>query len=228
MSEGLAGETKWEDVNKGTFIRFAQFAYTGDYSAPKIIAKSFAQPEMASPLREEYFQWGKGASMKKVARKHISRSPSPTPRFEALIYSLPKPRFNFEDTCDTVISEGPNENIDEILLIHASLYVLAEKWGIDKLKRITLFKIHKTLSLFNLDTPKLQHVIRFVRYAYSDETTPDLETKIDDLRELICQYLAANAKFISRDATFLALIEEGGPLARDLWKIVGSRVDKSK
>merc|ERR1712093_589003 len=37
MSEGLAREARWEDVNKETFMRFAQFAYIGDYSIPTMI-----------------------------------------------------------------------------------------------------------------------------------------------------------------------------------------------
>lgn len=32
MSKNLAGEAKWKDVEKGTFLRFIEFAYTGDYS----------------------------------------------------------------------------------------------------------------------------------------------------------------------------------------------------
>ena len=32
MSESLAGEAKWKDVDKGTFLRFIEFAYTEDYS----------------------------------------------------------------------------------------------------------------------------------------------------------------------------------------------------
>ncbi|PQE15062.1 BTB POZ-like protein [Rutstroemia sp. NJR-2017a BVV2] len=34
MTESQAGCTKWDDVSKETFERFAQFAYTGDYSVP--------------------------------------------------------------------------------------------------------------------------------------------------------------------------------------------------
>jgi hypothetical protein len=49
--------------------------------------------------------------------------------------------------------------------------------------------------------------------VYSDERTPDLETNIDGLKELICQYIAAHAEFTSRDTTFTALIEEGGSCA---------------
>ena len=35
MAESAAGESRWMDVDKGTFVRFAQFAYTGDYSILK-------------------------------------------------------------------------------------------------------------------------------------------------------------------------------------------------
>jgi hypothetical protein len=92
---------------------------------------------------------------------------------------------------------------------------------------LALYKINRTLRLFNLDTPKLKHIIDFVRYAYSDERTPDLENTIDGLRGLICEYIATNAEFTSRDATFMALFEEGGPFARDLWKLVAPRVNQS-
>ncbi len=34
MSESQIGSTIWEDVSEDTFARFAQFAYTGDYSIP--------------------------------------------------------------------------------------------------------------------------------------------------------------------------------------------------
>jgi hypothetical protein len=94
--------------------------------------------------------WNFGASPRKGGKKLISRLP--TPVFKALSYPLPKPRFNFVDTCDPTVGNGPSKNISKILLIHASLYVLAKKWGIDRLKRLTLFKIHKTLSMFSLNT----------------------------------------------------------------------------
>jgi hypothetical protein len=143
--------------------------------------------------------------------EHFS-SRSPASIFKTLTYSLPMPRFNFADTCDPTVGDGPSENIGEILHLHASLYVLSEKWGVDRLKRLTLFEIHKTLSLFSLDTQRLEYTIHFVRYAYSDERTPDFDTKMDGLKELICQYVAANAEFTSKDTKFAALIEEEGLL----------------
>jgi hypothetical protein len=255
VPEGVAGEAKWEDVDKETFTRFAQFVYMGDYSTPKMIVKSSDQPypldasgetitefipSPEAPIIEEAPSeappeappedppelWDLGTPMKKGKKKSFSRA-VPTPVFKTLSYPLIEPRFNFADTCDPIVGDEPSKNIGKVLLLHASLYVLAEKWGIDSLKRLTLFKIHKTLSMFSLDIPKLEHIVHLVRYAYSDERTPDLVTKVDGLRELICQYIVANAELTSRDTTFTALIEEGGPLARDLWKLAGPRINSS-
>lgn len=227
MSEGLSATAKWEDVDQGTFVRFAQFLYIGDYSTPKLVIGPSPPPveiyeEPLPPSSENNLGWG---GLGRSGKKGRKTSPSRTSAsgFEALSYPLPTPRFNFQDTCDPTLDDGPSENVSEILHLHASLYVLAEKWGIDKLKMLTLFKIHKTLSWLSLDAPKLEHIIHFIRYAY--ERTPDQETKMDGLRELICQYIAANAEFTSRDAGFMALFEEGGPLARDLWKLVAPRVN---
>jgi hypothetical protein len=71
-----------------------------------------------------------------------------------------------------------------------------------------------------LDAPKVQDIVELTRYAYSNEMTPDLENGIDGLRELICHYIAANARMMGEYTTFTALIEDGGALIRDLWKLV--------
>merc|ERR1711964_482076 len=57
MSEGLAREARWEDVNKETFMRFAQFAYIGDYSIPTMIVKPSAPTadERLRPPSPEFF-----------------------------------------------------------------------------------------------------------------------------------------------------------------------------
>jgi hypothetical protein len=113
-----------------------------------------------------------------------------------------------------------SENVREILVAHASLYVLAEKWGVESLKVLTLFKLHRTLKMLRLDASTVGDIVELTRYTYSDETTPDLETGIDGLRGLICHYIAANAKMMAEHISFTALIEDGGALARDLWKHV--------
>lgn len=239
MSEGSAGQAKWEDVDIKTFVRFAQFVYMGDYSIPRMIVRPSEQPPSGTIVNEatpppdepqESEFWGSfGARSKKAKKKSYPASvPTLVRTFSSLRFPLLKPRSNFEDTCEPAVSDGPSENIGEVLLIHSSLYVLADKWGIDSLKRLTLSKIYKTLTMIRLDLPKLDQIIEFVRYAYSNERTLDLETEMDELRELICQYLAAYAELTTRHTAFLALMEEGGPFARDLWKLVAPRINPTK
>jgi hypothetical protein len=236
MSEGSAGQAKWEDMDMETFARFAQFAYTGDYSIPRMIVRSSEQPlplgmtiDEAMPPPDEPQESGFfgsfGTQSKKAKKKsYLASAPTLARTFSSLRFPLLKPRSNCEDTCEPAVSDGPSENINEVLLLHASLYVLAEKWGIDSLKRLTLYKIHKTLTMIRLDLPKLDQIIDFVRYAYSNERTPDLENEMDELRELICLYLAAYAELTTRHTAFMALMEEGGPFSRDLWKLAAPRI----
>ena len=118
------------------------------------------------------------------------------------------------------MNDGPVENSGEVLLAHASLYVLAEKWGVNGLKMLVLSKLHQALRTLRLDASKVQEVVDLARYAYLDGSTPDLETEIDELRQLICLYIAANVEVVSEYASFMDLIEDGGAFVRDLWKHV--------
>lgn len=242
MAESLAGEAKWTDVDRETFMRFIQFAYIGDYSVPVMVANPIVQiarqdvdEENAGEAEPEIADdnWANfGTPMKSKKKSHhiqVPKLPRPLPKpFKSLTYPLLKPRSNFAHTCDPAINKGSNENISEVLLMHASLYVFAEKWGVDSLKKLTLFKLHQTMSILWLDLPKVPHIVKLARYVYSDERTPDLNNGIDQLRELVCLYVAANTEVMSEHPTFIELIEEGGAFVRDLWKHVVPRICRTE
>jgi len=118
------------------------------------------------------------------------------------------------------MNDGLIESSGEVLLAHASLYVLAEKWGVNSLKILVLSKLHQTLSTLRLDASKVQEIINLARYTYLDSSTPDLETDIDGLRKLISLYMAANVEIISEHTSFMVLIEGWGAFVRDLLKRV--------
>jgi len=139
--------------------------------------------------------------------------------FNSLKYPLIESRSNL-CTYKTSMNDGPVENSGEVLLAHASLYVLAQKWGVNSLKMLVLSKLHQTLSTLHLYASKVQQVIDLARYAYLDSSTPDLETEIDGLRKLTCLYMAANVEVVSEHTSFMELIEGGGAFVRDLWKRV--------
>ncbi|KAG9228376.1 hypothetical protein BJ875DRAFT_477644 [Amylocarpus encephaloides] len=142
--------------------------------------------------------------------------------FSCLKYPLSQSRSS-RCTCEPPMDDGPVENSGEVLLAHASLYVLAEKWGVNDLNMLALSKLHRTLSTLSLDKSGVQEVINLTRYTYSDGVTPDLETGMDGLRNLICLYIAANVGVVSEQDSFTDLIEDGGAFVRDIWKLVVPR-----
>jgi hypothetical protein len=198
-------------------------------SEKQVRKEALTQFEEENLIEDSYLDgWptSHSSSLKKIKKSKkadlygFGESSQSTPT-KSPIYLL-QPRSKFADSCDPVVVTGSEETIIEPLLTHTSLYILAEKWGISSLKRLTLFKLDQSLSMFKLNAAKVPHIVELVRQGYAG--TPDLETGIDDLRELVCQYIAANVKVMSEDETFQALIEEGGAFVRDLWKRMLPRV----
>jgi hypothetical protein len=285
MAESQAGCTIWGDVSKETFERFTQFAYTGDYSIPKMEKRNrVAMPEEAvtddsssdslhrlrkarSKAREDpdlvveeqepelANDWDinlKGSSKKYQKVKGKSRNPfsyfpdessapptdldpeqetsppitrvispitrgtspitrvtSPTTRgykypkphwrlysddFQSLTFQLLAPRNNHDKTCEPAEHFDPNQSYTEVFLSHASLYILGDLQLIDSLKALALFKLHKTLCVFQLDDENAEDIVALARHAYSEEGgCGGLDRGVGDLRNLVCQYMATNA-----------------------------------
>ncbi|KAE9366048.1 hypothetical protein N431DRAFT_517078 [Stipitochalara longipes BDJ] len=237
MSEGKTGVATWAD-----------FVYTGDYSVPKMIVsdqiqqKPIQKEERAQSEEDEERlievslrdAWASPSSKKIKKLKKSSywsdgfKESSQSAQTDFLTtYSksrkyLLQPRSKFADSCNPEVISGAEENITEALLTHSSLYILAEKWGISSLKMLTTFKLAHALSMLKLNAQKVPYIVELVRHAYNG--TPDLKTGIDDLRDLVCQYAAANVKVLSEHEMFEELIEEGGAFVSDLWKRVLPRI----
>ncbi|TAQ83790.1 hypothetical protein B7494_g7892 [Chlorociboria aeruginascens] len=62
-----------------------------------------------------------------------------------------------------------NRSYSNILLSHASLYVSVDFWLIDELKALAIYKLHKTLYIFELDDQKVTNIVDLARYAYEKE-----------------------------------------------------------
>jgi hypothetical protein len=113
------------------------------------------------------------------------------------------------------------ENYTPVFLGHARLYVFAEKYGISTLRTLTLSKLHQTLVYFTLFDERIGDIIALVRYAYSNDNTPDHEgEKVDSLRRLVAQYIVRESMTFGNTEEFRSLLEEGGPFVRDLWSLM--------
>ena len=205
-----------EDVNANTFQAFVQFGYTGDYSVPVMI---FQEPEEQDTdsiakdevhVAEDEFDWGFSTSTKARKRQKAKESLLP---FECRSYKLIEPRSRFATSYDPRLERGSRGNINEILLIHASLHVLADKWAVEGMKRLSLFKLHRSLALLELNVGIVPDIVGLVRYVYTDENPT-----LNELRDLLCHSILANASVMYENATFRDLFEEGGAFALDSWK----------
>jgi len=267
MTESQAGCTIWDDVSKETFERLAQFAYTGDYSVPKMEKRKKAakkqkaltngsSPSASNGIRswdkaeelsqgvvvkqydelvagntpalvERYYEpvaehppvavddeWGSFSKSRKDEKKNRNE-------YHFLSFPLLAPRNNHENSCEPDEHFDRDRSYSNVFLCHASLYVLADFQLIDSLKALALFKLHKTLCVFQLDDDNAEDLIDLAMYAYSEEGGGrGFDEGFGPLRSLVCQYIAMNALTLSLDDGFMDLLGEGGQFVKDFFKFV--------
>lgn len=143
--------------------------------------------------------------------------------FQSFQYPLLAPRNIHYHACEPPGHFEHNRSYSNILLSHASLYVLGDLWLIDELKALALYKLHKALCIFVIDDQNATDIVDLARYAYEEEGKGS-EGGIGWLRGMVCQYGTLHARELSLCADFLDLIEEGGHFARDFVKFALGRM----
>lgn len=143
--------------------------------------------------------------------------------FHTLSYPLLASRDNYEGTCEPSADFNKDHSYSNVLLSHASLYILGDAQLIDSLKALALFKLHKTLCVFELDNENIGDITDLARYAYAGGEK-DISEGIDKLRELVCQYMAIHVVELSPDQRFLDLLAGGGQFVKDFFKYQLQRI----
>jgi len=137
--------------------------------------------------------------------------------FHSLSYPLLAPRDNYDGTCEPAADFENDKSYSNVLLSHASLYVLGDFQIVDSLKALALFKLHKTLCAFQLDNENVGDITDLARYAYSEDGR-GFDEGVGGLRGLVCQYMAIHAMELSLDTKFMNLLAEGGQIVKDFFK----------
>ena len=246
MVEASDGKAIIEDVQEDTFVRFCQFAYTGDYTTPVFLYDSGVelpavstsseplqgvptsdrgkpdQPEptpVADAEIDDFFG-SKPKPSKKPSKSRVLRR-----SFDGKIYDVEATHKVSAARCRVRQNSSPAEDYTPVLLGHAHLYTFAEKWGIEALKTQALQKLHQTLVSFTLYAARRSDIVELLRYAYSDEHTPDRVGVVDELRSLVMLYTACEAGSLLHCPEFLALVGEGGQLAQELVQKLMRRIE---
>ena len=237
MAEASKGQTEFSDVLEDTFICFCQFAYTGDYETPTFTyypkleesnALSFStllqlplgvketSISVLTPAEDvlEAPEWGitvlAEANEPSLLLKALYPSKGSILRqqFNDRTYNIQTIEAARRARCGIRENESLKEDYTPIFLGHARLYVFAEKWGIDSLKTLTLYKLHKTLTSFKIYEAQRGDVVKLVEFAYSNENTPDLDDGVDALKELVTYYVTCKLEILIGALKFLALLEQ--------------------
>lgn len=181
----------------------------------------------ADPIEDEWgFEASKKKSKKKAAFVDNSTEP-PVPQskksilwdsFKSKLYTTSHPSFQPRK------NRKACEIYTPVFLSHARLYVFAEKYDIRPLKNLSLHKLQRTLSEFNLYLERVGDVVELLQYIY--ENTGEHENgKVDDLRSLVAHYTACVVEKLAENDEFQGLLERAGSFVRDLIKRITERLD---
>ncbi|TGO45846.1 hypothetical protein BCON_0361g00060 [Botryotinia convoluta] len=248
MTESQAGYTIWDDVSKETFELFVQFAYTGDYSVPMPKMKERNRPDKIQSSDKantvvEYPDTIEACLVPGSALEHpFEGLPDESSRpiieehpLKDLLEDLPppitleySPQSNLEDfgsyakkTSKQVKRQrkksAPEPEPEEAS--YALLYIIGDFRFIDSLKALALYKLYKTLCVFQLNNENVKDVVDLARYVYSEEDGEEgFGNEIKELRSLVCYYIAINALLLSLDDGFMDLLGEEGQFVKDFFK----------
>ncbi|KAI2620645.1 hypothetical protein GGS26DRAFT_303592 [Hypomontagnella submonticulosa] len=215
--EGKKEAAEWPEIDEGTFVRFCEFAYTGDYKAADPFEDIPTPPEEDEPTVEV-------VAARPVLTPHsLVSKKKPKKMTETFEFPLSSPspsrntmRQQFRDAIGDEPDKRPKEepntdpltNYSEVLLSHARLYTLADYYNIEELMGLCVRKLHRTLKVFNLHQgARVTDVAQLIDYAYKN--TANRGDEQDKLRSLLATYAACNIEELWPNTYFQDVLESG-------------------
>ncbi|KIW03604.1 uncharacterized protein PV09_05357 [Verruconis gallopava] len=227
MAEGQNECVDFKDVTNATFLRFCEYMYTGDYSSFQPVNTWSGEEE--GVIETYQYEWHDFTSSRINRSKKISYrdgstqmtiKTKKTKAWEAFeSRSLPTPSFDVNQTPDAQHEDDPTP----VEMQHAQLYVLADKYDIEKLRILSLSKLHSVLKSRGLYTEDVDVVVELLEYAF--DNTPDREGDMDPLRSLVSEYAACVVEDLSKNAKFDALVRANGDIGCALLRHTVQRLD---
>ncbi|MCJ1424987.1 hypothetical protein MMC29_002875 [Sticta canariensis] len=251
MSEAQKGCATLQDVDRGTFIRFIQWAYTGKYFAPEfrqdwppkaplpeapLPEAEASPPEPPTALKKKKKSKSGMAHQCAWPNQFMEQSFGECDQFMEQPFgereddkksSFVKlrydvPAISFGDPPRA--NRGPREDYSDVFLSHARIYVFADKYDIEPLQKLALKNLHQTLTAFTLYPERCGDVIALVSYSYAN--TADRGAGVESLRTLLMHYMGLEMATLAKDKGFKALLlENQGAVLGDFLSMVVERVD---
>ncbi|KAI1764225.1 hypothetical protein GGR53DRAFT_466494 [Hypoxylon sp. FL1150] len=229
MKEAEEGVAEWPEVDEGTFVRFWEFAYTGDYrvvdpvsdaSTPlKSTNNNVNTPENEYNDSQDYAEAPQDYA---EAPQDYAEAPQEAEYKEDIwgmtrrVSSTPKDQMwqQFQNRFGTGQPAGqpnrdPLANYSKVLLSHACLYVFADYYCVDALMALCLRKLHRTLKVFDLHGgARVPDVAQLIDYSYKN-TVDTAGGEPDGLRSMLATYAACKIEELWGNAYFQDILESG-------------------
>ena len=228
MAEGTTGKVIFQALEVEDFDRICEFAYRGDYTVPKpaTFDKEDVNPRIASLKYEDpvgsvyhdseaddYEVPGGGDSEPNDAA--IGHLPG---YFRKKKYPLVGwTRKQFARIAAIESNSHWTQDFAPVFLGHARLYTFAHMYMIAELRNLALHKLHRTLMWFTLYGSGCSAIVDLARYAYYPDLLPGRqEGQIDQLRQLVVEFVLLNVEHFIREDVHRDLLGQGGEYAADL------------
>lgn len=251
MKEAADGVAVWSQYDEETFVRFWQFAYTGDYTAakPEIVPTPQTQsgdcdetvkepspedypeppPEPEPEPEPEYAMYDEpvmfdGFAYSRGTKKGKGTFTGP-PKRDQLWKQFKKLDYDVPPPPPSS-EELPSPSLmdhSEVFLSHARIYVLADYYDIEGLVVLSLKKLHRALINFELSRDRVDDVATVLDYCYAN--TVDKGGNQDRLRHLLTLYTACKVETMWPSTYFQEILERSGELSKAVIKNMLDRLD---
>ncbi|KAI1267757.1 hypothetical protein F5Y18DRAFT_443537 [Xylariaceae sp. FL1019] len=215
MKESRERCAEWPEMDEETFIRFCEFAYTGDYKVakPKVIDKrertdvdnAKNKPHDRNHCIATYVPEPLSCSNTKQQPELPTKKDRLTLEFVNRKYQVPEAGHKDQEEIESAIDKDDLSYRDELLSI-ARLYVVGDYYDIERLRILSLQKLHTSLGAFNyLVDVDIEDLSALADYTY-ENTIRNLTNK-DGLRDLVSTFIACNAEAMWANPHFQAALE---------------------
>ncbi|RYP77566.1 hypothetical protein DL770_007067 [Monosporascus sp. CRB-9-2] len=206
MSEACEGTAVWDDVDPDTFVRFSEFAHSGNYTTPKMELRTEPHERTRDPMSPK-------AEREEPLQSAADKEPE-------MLWIDCKTR---NDIRKGIEEPGMDMDYKKLLLCHIQLYIVGDKYCIPDLTALTTRKLHRTFLASRNGYELLEDIADATRYAYANTV------KGDKLRTLLSHNIASGFNgfnFFIRHPVIRGLLEESGEIAVDVAIYLANDIDE--
>ncbi|KAK7744797.1 hypothetical protein SLS62_010030 [Diatrype stigma] len=209
MTEARDGVAVWDDMDSDTFVRFCEFAYSGDYTTPKLEASIERHEYIAdqqNPI-ESAFLFEPTRLTTLTDDEYLEDTCMSTRLFVEASYPTPGPRYTLEDYEDV---DAYSQNYEKLFLCHIRLYVTGDKYLVRDLQALAIHKLHRTFLDAPLIYKNIENIVDAIRITYLNTI------KGDRLRILLSHVVSWRYRLVKNHPAIAELMHEFGDFAFDV------------